>query len=417
MIGALRFCMVTTFYPPYHFGGDATHVYRLAQELAASGHRVDVVHSRDAFRLGRGRPSTSSFDHHPNVRLHALESTLPFWSALAAHQLGRPALYRRRLERILEAGDYDVVHYHNVSLAGAPGLFSHGRGVKLYTAHEYWLVCPTHVLYRDGREPCTEKRCLRCTTLHYRRPPQLWRHTGALARGMEHVRCVIAPSRFARDRLQSGGLERPFALLPHFVPDPTERAGGLPGPERPYFLYAGRLESLKGVEDLVELFRAYSDADLVIAGSGSLERRLRTAVRELPHVRLLGSVHPDDLEPLYRGAVAVLVPSRCYETFGLSAAEGMRVGTPAVVRRIGALPEIVEEGGGLSFDSPAECRRALDSLLENPGLRRELSARAEAVAGRRWSRAAYLDRYLSLVQGFRDRPGGSATSVSSGSHA
>jgi len=412
MIGALRFCMVTTFYPPYHFGGDAMHVYRLAEGLAASGHRVDVIHSRDAFRLARPRPSTSSFRHHPNVRLHALESTLPFWSALAAHQLGRPALYRRRLERILKAGDYDAVHYHNVSLAGAPGIFSLGRGVKLYTAHEYWLVCPTHVLYRDAREPCTRKRCLRCTTLHYRRPPQLWRYTGALARGLEHVRCVIAPSRFARDRLRSDGIERPFALLPHFVPDPAERAAERPGSERAYFLYAGRLEPLKGVEDLLELFRAYRDADLLIAGSGSLESRLRAAVRKLPHVRLLGSVHPDDLEPLYRGAVAVLVPSRCYETFGLSAAEGMRVGTPAVVRRVGALPEIVEEGGGLSFGGLAECRRALESLLGNPALRRELSARAEAIARHRWSAAVYLDRYLSLVRGLRDRSGGSELAAS-----
>ena len=30
------FCMVTTFYPPYHFGGDAMYVYRLAQRARAS---------------------------------------------------------------------------------------------------------------------------------------------------------------------------------------------------------------------------------------------------------------------------------------------------------------------------------------------------------------------------------------------
>ena len=34
----LRFCMVTTFYPPYHFGGDAVFVHRLAQALAEEGH-------------------------------------------------------------------------------------------------------------------------------------------------------------------------------------------------------------------------------------------------------------------------------------------------------------------------------------------------------------------------------------------
>ncbi len=30
----LRFCMITTFYPPYSFGGDAVYVHRLSNELA-----------------------------------------------------------------------------------------------------------------------------------------------------------------------------------------------------------------------------------------------------------------------------------------------------------------------------------------------------------------------------------------------
>ena len=34
------FCMVTTFYPPYHFGGDALYVYRLSNALARRGHHV-----------------------------------------------------------------------------------------------------------------------------------------------------------------------------------------------------------------------------------------------------------------------------------------------------------------------------------------------------------------------------------------
>jgi len=39
----MRFCMITTFYPPYHFGGDAI-----------LGHEVEVVHCEDSYRLGGG---------------------------------------------------------------------------------------------------------------------------------------------------------------------------------------------------------------------------------------------------------------------------------------------------------------------------------------------------------------------------
>ena len=55
--------MVTTFYPPHHFGGDAMYVYRLSHELAERGHEVTVVHSADAFRALGGRATAGVAAH------------------------------------------------------------------------------------------------------------------------------------------------------------------------------------------------------------------------------------------------------------------------------------------------------------------------------------------------------------------
>jgi len=54
---------------------------------------------------------------------------------------GRPGFKRAPIARVLDAG-FDVIHFHNISLAGGPGILSYGEGIKLYTAHEHWLVCP-----------------------------------------------------------------------------------------------------------------------------------------------------------------------------------------------------------------------------------------------------------------------------------
>src|SRR5262249_51392312 len=40
----LRFLHVSTFFPPYSFGGDAVYLWRLANALAEDGHLVDIVH-------------------------------------------------------------------------------------------------------------------------------------------------------------------------------------------------------------------------------------------------------------------------------------------------------------------------------------------------------------------------------------
>ena len=51
---SLKFLMTCSFYPPYHVGGDATHVEYLAKELAKRGHEVHVFHSLDAYKIKRG---------------------------------------------------------------------------------------------------------------------------------------------------------------------------------------------------------------------------------------------------------------------------------------------------------------------------------------------------------------------------
>ena len=395
----LRFCMVTTFYPPYHFGGDAVFVYRLTEALAARGHKVDVIHSTDAYHLQHPAEPEIAFQHHPNVTVHPLRSKNPKLASLTAHQLGNPAGYARAIRQIMDAGAYDVIHYHNISLMGGPGVLRLGRAVKLYTSHEYWLVCPTHVLFTFGREACVERKCLSCT-LHSRRPPQLWRYTGLVNRCLREINRLIAPSQFALGKLRDGGLKAPMQVLPHFVPLPKSgsEAGPHPNGGRPYFLFVGRLEKLKGVQDILPLFADFQGADFLIVGHGDYAATLKAQASDLGQVKFLGSVHPDEIGNLYRHATALLTPSLCYETFGLIAAEGLSHGTPVIARRIGALAELIEQsGGGLLFNSPQECRAAMARLLAEPGLRDQLGQRGHAVLLERWTVERHLAQYLQIV--------------------
>ena len=105
--------------------------------------------------------------------------------------------------------------------------------------------------------------------------------------------------------------------------------------------------------------------------------------------------------------MAVLVPSLCYETFGLTAAEAMAHGTPAIVRRIGALAENIEQsGGGLSFATLEECREAMERLRTQPALREELGRRGAEAVRTRWSVEAHLAQDLGVVAEGREEKGG-----------
>jgi glycosyltransferase involved in cell wall biosynthesis len=397
MSDALRFCLVTTFYPPYHFGGDAAFVHALARALAARGHAVDVVHSVDAYRLA-ARETRPGYTETPGVRRLPLETAVPHLSALMAHQTGTPGPYRRRLREILEGGGYDVVHFHNVSLIGGPGVFHYGNAVKLYTAHEYWLVCPMHVLFAFDREACRTKRCVRCT-LHARRPPQLWRATRHIDRSVEQLDRMLMPSRFAMQRYAADGVAARMELLPNFVRAPAQAS--VPAASRePTFLFVGRLEKLKGLQDLFPMLRRFAHLRLRVAGTGTYEAELRRQSADLRNVEFLGHVHPSKLPALYAEATAVVVPSLCYEVFPLAVVEALAHGVPVIGRRIGALAEVVEEsGGGLLFDSTPECGELMQRLVDEPGLRTALAARGRAATLERWTEDVHLGRYLALVRG------------------
>ena len=292
----LRFVFVTTFYPPHHFGGDAVLVRHMAEALVRAGHDVDVIY--DVGRLPGAAIEAASDPAAPRrrpngVRVHALRSRLGLLSPLLTHQLGRPVVHRRAIERLLRGG-VDVVHYHNVSLVGGPGVLRYGDALKLYTAHEHWLVCPTHVLWRHDREPCAGRECLRCLA-HYRRPPQLWRWSGLLERSARHVDAFCSPSRFSIDKHREFGFERPMTLLPPFLPDETTTGDARPAAPAarrrrrpPMFLFVGRLERIKGLDDVIPLFsRRDGTAELWIAGDGTHEARAapprrRRAARALP---------------------------------------------------------------------------------------------------------------------------------------
>jgi glycosyltransferase involved in cell wall biosynthesis len=393
----LRICMVTTFYPPFNFGGDGIYVHRLANALAARGHHVEVIHCVDAYRLMAGREPEGRYADHPGVTVHGLRSRYGLLSPLATHQTGRPVL-KGQIREILEGGGFDVIHYHNISLVGGPGVLEVGRAIKLYSLHEYWLVCPTHVLFRYNRAPCVRPHCLTCT-LSYRRPPQLWRYTGLLERAVTHVDAFISSSRFTIEAHRQRGLPLRAVHLPHFTPPPAP-APALPArpQEDPYFLYVGRLEQYKGPQTLIPVFRRHAGARLLVAGTGTYERQLHRLAHGVPNIHFLGHVDASRLRALYRGAVAVIVPTLAYEIFGMVVIEAFAHGTPAIVRNIGGMPELIQEsGGGFVYDTDTELAAMMDRLLTDPALRNSLGTRGHEAYLKHWTPDVHLDRYLSLI--------------------
>lgn len=404
----LKIAMVTTFFPPYNFGGDGVFVQRLANALAGRGHDVHVVHDKDAFSFGGGAlvsntgSETGAID--PRITVHTLGGgALGTLDLIAVHQLGRPVSKESELKGILADGKFDVIHFHNISLLGGPGVLSYGSAIKLCTLHDHWFVCATHVLWRFDKEACTKRTCMSCT-LAAHRPPQLWRYTNAVENAAQHVDAFLAPSEFCRSSHLSNGFPAPIRVFPHFFPEQdAPSVSDIKFLERPYFLFVGRLEKIKGVQVLLQEFAKYKNCDLLIVGTGNYESTLKSMATGLDHVHFLGRMAPEKLREVYQQAIAVVVPSLCYETFGLVPLEAFSVSTPAIVNDLGALPEVVKHGGGIVYNTAEQLVSAMDKLLRDRLLRDEIGQQGFANFKANYSENIHIERYLSLVKELQER--------------
>ncbi len=359
---ALRILMFTTFYPPYSFGGDAVGVQRMAQALVKRGHHVTVVHDKDAYQTMGGEIEGKTYSDDGVAEI-ALSSEWPVMTNLLTQQTGRPLVHGGKIKQLIQENAFDIIWHNNTSLVGGPGLLDFGDALKIYEAHEHWLVCPMHVLWKENKALCEERSCLKCT-LSYKRPPQLWRYTGFLERKLEQIDLLIAKSEFSRQKHRQFGLKKEMTVLPYFLPDID--AASLPEPaqhDRPYFLFVGRLEKIKGLQDVFPSLDKYEDADLLILGDGEYSEELKALASGNDRIKFLGRKNLDELNAYYRGALGLIVPSVCYETFGIILIESFRLGTPVIARRLGPFPEIVEGAdAGALFETEEDLIQAMTTI-------------------------------------------------------
>lgn len=159
-------------------------------------------------------------------------------------------------------------------------------------------------------------------------------------------------------------------------------------------LYVGRLAPEKGVDVLLAA-AGDLDADVVIAGSGPEESRLRAVAPA--NVRFLGRLDRDELPAWYAAADILCLPSRS-EPWGMTLNEAAAAGLPLMATEaVGAAWELVEDGWNgfrVATGDAGALREALRRLVVDDAFRlaagersRDLSARftpeawAEAVAG------------------------------------
>ncbi|MBW3599406.1 MAG: glycosyltransferase [Planctomycetes bacterium] len=275
------------------------------------------------------------------------------WSR-AAYREVRDLLCRRRP---------DVMHCTNVFPLISPAVYYAARaeGVPVVQSlHNFRLHCVNGFLLRDGApcEACVGRAVAWRGVMHgcyrdSRAASAVVAATqsihGMLGTWRRRINLYVAVSRFAREKFIAAGMPaEKIVAKPNFVhPDdgPGDGGGG-------YVAFVGRLSPEKGIGVLLEAWsKITSPLRLKIVGDGPRRSEVENAARRNPRIEALGRRPLPEVLDIVGGARLLVMPSIWYETFGRTVVEGFAKGTPALVSRLGAMRELVEEGRtGMCFE-------------------------------------------------------------------
>jgi glycosyltransferase involved in cell wall biosynthesis len=206
---------------------------------------------------------------------------------------------------------------------------------------------------------------------------------------------IFANSAFTADDVAATlGFPRERVVVAHpgigreFSPDGPDA-----GRSRPYLLTVATLEPRKNLGTLVGAYSLLDDTglELVVVGAQGWGEQPQL---DRPGVVRLGRVSDDELALLYRGAAAVVYPSR-FEGFGMPITEAMASGAPVVASSHASLDEA---SGDAAVRADPESADAIAAAIRDALARHEeLRAKGLAHAGRfSWARTGEI-----FLEGYR----------------
>lgn len=171
----------------------------------------------------------------------------------------------------------------------------------------------------------------------------------------------------------------------------------LRGIERPYLLYAGRIDAGKGCD---EMLRFYEHAQAEIMGCPDLFLigKLAMDLPNIPRLRHLGFVSEEDKGAAMAGAEALICPSP-YESLSITLLEAMSFGTPVLAssRSDVLVDHCLKSRAGLAYGTPEEFTESVRLMVLNEGLRRALGENGRRYALTEFSWDSVLDRLIRQI--------------------
>lgn len=371
----MKILMINKFLYPN--GGSETYIFKLGDALKAHGHEVQYFGMEHEGRcVGNAvNAYTSDMDFHGGSKLSKL--TYPIKTIYSSEA-------RKKIRLVLDDFQPDVCHLNNFNYQLTPSIILEIRKwekeskhkVKIvFTAHDYQLVCPNHMMNNPVTHEncekcghgafmnCTKGKCIHGSTARSAigtMEATFWKMKGTY----KQIDTIICPTQFMKSKMDYNPVFKPKTVAMLNFIDAVEWKDTA---KKDYVLYFGRFSEEKGIKTLISVCRELPDVQFIFAGTGLLEDEMKG----VKNIKNVGFQTGKTLETLIREARFSIYPSEWYENCPFSVMESQMYGTPVLGADIGGIPELITVGKtGMLFKSgdKAALKKQIQKLWEDKAL-------------------------------------------------
>lgn len=274
----------------------------------------------------------------------------------------------REIKQLIKENQIDIVHVHNTLTMVSPSVFyaafqCHVPVVQ--TLHNFRMLCPAGSFFRDnviceecvsgGLKCAVKHKCYRNSTLQTIVSAMILKIHRMLGtyRRVNFICLTEFNKAKLLDSLDSENVPENKKTVDanrvYIKPNFTFAEGITPSSSQDteeYYLFAGRVEALKGIDVAIKAFEKIPDKFLYVAGNGPMMEEMQAYVKEhdIHNIKFLGYLQKEEMTERFYHAKAVIMTSQCYEAFAMTIAEAYSYGVPVIAGRVGNMEGMVKEG-------------------------------------------------------------------------
>lgn len=328
---------------------------------------------------------------------------------------------RVKFARLCDDFSPDIIHIHNIYHQISPSILFVARKRNIPVImhlHDYKILCPNYDLYtskgiytnclggkyyRCIRDKCFKESYFQSILVTM----EMYLHHTIFNMYGGTIAAFIAPSQFMASFVSQHrpDLSERIRTITYGVRVPTTRKT----PQFPkgdlYFVTYGYFHEQKGFDIPIKALASVSmPVKLLVIGSGEDKERLKDIAEEYDvqdRVIFTGRLSGEALQSKIAGAIAVIVPSRWYEVFGLVIIESFTQRKPVLGAKIGAIKELITDDVNSSLfevDDVDGLASKMRFMLQNPALVERLASNALKTVIEDHDLQVHIDKIVSIYE-------------------